>query len=77
PVLHASISGPSGIIDHRGDLQARTSLFEPTVLEGEVRTTRGRTPYVVAGEWAVGVAALLVGWAAWRARGRRPVDSAP
>lgn len=77
PVLHAGISGLTGIIDHRGDLRARTSLFEPTVLRGEVETTTGRTPYAAVGEWAVGLAAVLAGRAAWRARRRRTVNSAP
>jgi apolipoprotein N-acyltransferase len=77
PILHAAISGLSGIIDHRGDLRSRTSLFEPTVLRGEVETTSGRTPYVAVGEWAVGLAGILAGGAAWRARRRRTVNSAP
>jgi apolipoprotein N-acyltransferase len=75
PVLHAGISGESGIIDHRGDLRARTSLFDPTVLAGEVETTSGRTPYVVAGEWALALAAAVLAVAAWRALRSRPVDS--
>jgi apolipoprotein N-acyltransferase len=77
PILHAAISGLSGIIDHRGDLRSRTSLFEPTVLRGEVETTSGHTPYVAVGEWAVGLAGILAGGAAWRARRRRTVNSAP
>lgn len=77
PVLHAGISGLSGVIDHRGDLRAQTSLYEPTVLRGEVETTVGRTFYVLVGDWAVVLAAALFGWAALRRVMRRPVDSAP
>jgi apolipoprotein N-acyltransferase len=77
PVLHAGISGLSGIIDSRGDLLAGTSLFEPTVLTGEVNTTTGRTPYVAVGEWAVILAAVLVLGASGRALRRRTVNSAP
>ncbi len=76
PVLHAGISGLSGIIDHGGDLRAQTRLFEPTVLRGALDTTRGRTPYVLAGDWAVALAGALLGWAALRAFARRPIDSA-
>ena len=76
PVLHAGISGLSGIIDSRGDLLAGTSLFEPTVLTGEVNTTTGRTPYVAVGEWAVILAAVLVLGASGRALRRRTVNSA-
>ena len=77
PVLHAGISGLSGIVDHRGNLRSRTSLFEPTVLRGEVETTTGRTPYVALGEWAVVLAAVLAVGAAGRARRRRTVNSGP
>ncbi len=76
PLLHAGISGLSGIVDAEGGLRARTSLFEPTVLAGTVRTTTGRTPYVAVGEWAVAVAAVVVAGAAGRALRKRPIDSA-
>jgi apolipoprotein N-acyltransferase len=60
PVLHAGISGITGVIDAGGDLRARTSLFEPTVLEATVTATTGRTPYVAMGEWVLALAGTVV-----------------
>jgi apolipoprotein N-acyltransferase len=64
PVIHAGISGISALIDARGRVQRRTSVFDPTVLTGTVTTTTGRTPYVVLGDWILGVAVGLavVAW---------------
>lgn len=70
PVLHAGISGITGVIDASGRLRAKTSLFEPTVLLGEVTTTSGRTPYVALGEWALGLAATLLAGAGAQALAR-------
>jgi apolipoprotein N-acyltransferase len=60
PLLQAAISGISAVVDHRGRVRARTALFEPTVLVGEVTTYRGRTPYTVLGEWVAIASALLL-----------------
>jgi apolipoprotein N-acyltransferase len=60
PLLQAAISGISGIVDRSGRLQAETALFSPTVLEGEVTTTSGRTPYVALGPWVLLVAAAVM-----------------
>ncbi|HET9770754.1 MAG TPA: apolipoprotein N-acyltransferase [Acidimicrobiia bacterium] len=59
PLLQAAISGISAVVDHTGEVQSRTRLFDPTVLVGEVATYQGRTPYTKVGEWAVGVSGLL------------------
>lgn len=72
PLLQAAISGITAVVDHTGEVQSRTRLFEPTVLIGEVATFEGRTPYTKVGEWAVGGSALLVvGAVAVAARRRR------
>jgi apolipoprotein N-acyltransferase len=74
PLLQAAISGISALVDHTGRVQARTALFVPTVLVGEVATYRGRTPYTVLGDWIVAVSALLLAGGValgWR---RRPLD---
>jgi apolipoprotein N-acyltransferase len=60
PVVHAAISGMSAFIDGDGDVVSRTDLFEPTVLVETVAATTGRTPYVVLGEWVVGLSWLAV-----------------
>ena len=71
PLLQAAISGISALVDHTGAVRARTALFDPTVLVGEVATYRGRTPYSVAGDWAVAVSAVLVAGAAADSERRR------
>jgi apolipoprotein N-acyltransferase len=74
PLLQAAISGISALVDHTGRVQARTALFVPTVLVGEVATYRGRTPYTVLGDWIVAVSALLLAGGVavgWR---RRPLE---
>ena len=62
PVLHASISGVSAIIDAGGRVDDRTELFRNAVLTASVTTTTGRTIYVRFGEWVVlacGLALIL------------------
>src|SRR5207253_11347001 len=71
PLLQAAISGISAVVDHTGRVRARTKLFDPTVLIGEVATYRGRTPYTVLGDWAVAASAVLLAGAVAAGR-RRP-----
>ncbi len=60
PVLHASISGITGVIDASGRVRRTTSLFKNAVVIGRITTETGRTPYVRYGDWAVwGSAAAL------------------
>lgn len=51
PMLRATNTGMTAIIDARGDLQALASAFETTVLTGEVRAHIGSTPYSRLGNW--------------------------
>lgn len=71
PLLQAAISGITAVVDHTGRVREETSLFEPTVLVGEVDTYRGRTPYTVAGEWALLASVVLLVAAPVGARRRR------
>ncbi len=71
PLLQAAISGITAVVDHTGRVRGETRLFEPTVLVGEVDTYRGRTPYTVAGEWAMLGSAVLLAAALVAARRRR------
>jgi len=78
PLLQAAISGISAVVDHSGRVRARTSLFQLTVLIGEVDTYRGRTPYTVLGEWVVAASALLLAGVVAAGRWRRPTrDGGP
>lgn len=80
PVLHASISGITGVIDPDGDVSDTGELFVNKVTKGTVQATEGETPYVRLGDWvllAAGAALVLVAaWSVWWGR-RRPsaVDS--
>jgi apolipoprotein N-acyltransferase len=74
PLLQAAISGISAVVDHTGRVRARTGLFVPTVLVGEVATYRGRTPYTVLGDWVVIVSAVLLAGGVVAARRRRSLD---
>ena len=71
PLLQAAISGITAVVDHTGRVRDQTGLFEPTVLVGEVDTYRGRTPYTMAGEWALLVSAVLLAAALAGTRRRR------
>jgi apolipoprotein N-acyltransferase len=76
PLIQGAISGISAVVDHSGRVRARTRLFEPTVLLGEIATYRGRTPYTVMGEWVPVASAVLLAGALAVARRRRPTRDA-
>jgi apolipoprotein N-acyltransferase len=72
PVLHASISGITAVIDADGVVHQTTDLFRKAVVTGRVTTVTGETPYVRWGDW-VEWGSLLVtlgalGWAFGRRR---------
>lgn len=67
PVLHASISGITAVIEAGGEIRTTTDLFEPTVVQGTIETRSGQTLFVRLGEWillyalgAVATALVLV-----------------
>ncbi len=51
PVLHASISGITAVIDASGDIHQTTKLFESAIVTGRITTVRGETPFVRFGDW--------------------------
>ncbi len=62
PVLHASISGITGVIDPTGEVRDTSELFRNKVTTGTIATTTGETPYVRLGDWVLLVCGLgLVG----------------
>jgi apolipoprotein N-acyltransferase len=62
PVLQASLSGISGVIDADGNVRNTTGLFESAIVRDTIATTTGETLYVRYGDWVVLVSALaLVG----------------
>jgi apolipoprotein N-acyltransferase len=46
PMVRAANTGPSAIIDHRGQVVAGSPQFEPFILEGEIQPMVGATPFV-------------------------------
>ena len=72
PLLQAAISGITAVVDHTGRVRARTGLFDPTVLVGEVTTYRGHTPYTKTGEWVPAASLVVLAAALAAARRRRP-----
>jgi len=80
PVLHASISGITGVVDPDGDVHDTSDLFVNTVTTGTIATTRGETLFVRFGDWVpLGSALALVvaaGAAMWWPRSRRPGSGA-
>jgi len=78
PVLQASISGISAVIDADGDIISSTGLFRRPTLTGTLDATGGQTLYVRFGDWAVLASLLLIAVAGLRGvalRRRRSVDS--
>lgn len=53
PVLHASISGITGVIDADGTVHDTSELFENTIMTGTVSTVTGQTLYVRLGDWVL------------------------
>lgn len=62
-LAHAAVSGRSAVIDPEGRVLSRTDLFEPAILQPEIRFATGVTPYARMGDWviyATGLAAAAV-----------------
>ena len=60
PVLQASVSGISGVIDADGTVHDTTGLFEKAIVQGHITTMTGETPYVRFGDWIVLLSVLGV-----------------
>jgi apolipoprotein N-acyltransferase len=58
PVLQASVSGISAVIDPDGTVHDTTDLFRKAIVTTTITTTSGQTPYVRFGDWIVLVSAL-------------------
>jgi apolipoprotein N-acyltransferase len=80
PMLRATNTGATAVVDHRGVVTARLPPFTRGVLHAEVEGRTGRTPFArwaaaagLAPLWAAGALLLLPAWIAGgrRARGRR------
>ncbi|MEX1007492.1 MAG: apolipoprotein N-acyltransferase [Acidimicrobiia bacterium] len=76
PVLQASVSGISAVIEPDGTVHDTTDLFEQAIVRSTIPTTTGETPYVRFGDWivplsALGLVAVTVVAIVWSTRSRR------
>ncbi len=60
PLVQASVSGVSAIIDPDGTVHDRTELFEKAILDATITTTTGDTLYVRFGDWILALSCLVV-----------------
>lgn len=75
PMLRATNTGATAIIDHRGQVQGLLPRFTRGSLVGSFEGREGLTPYArwaaAFGLWPLwGLALVVVGWALWCARRR-------
>ena len=75
PMLRATNTGATAVIDHRGRVQAQLAPFTRSVLEATVQGRQGSTPFArwaaAAGLWPLAaLAALGLGAPAWRSARR-------
>ncbi len=71
PMLRAANTGPSAVIDHRGQVLARSPQFRVHVLSADVQPMQGATPYTVVGDWAAVVLAIVLLVTAWAGARRK------
>jgi len=60
PIIRATNTGISAIIDHKGDVIDSSGLFEAQIISGEVVGRVGSTPYAKIGERGVTSFALML-----------------
>ncbi len=66
PLLRATNTGISAIIDHRGRIQGQVPAFERGFFSGEIQPRAGQTPFARVGNYlAIGLAWVLLGLAAF------------
>jgi apolipoprotein N-acyltransferase len=69
PMLRATNTGATAVIDPKGRITAELRPFVPGTLSAQVQGYRGWTPYMLAGNKLIlAIALLALGWAWWRSR---------
>jgi apolipoprotein N-acyltransferase len=75
PMLRATNTGVTAIVDAHGDVVSRLPTFTEGVLSGVVQGRRGATPYVLTGNYPVVLLSLIfVGAGIWFSRRRDPAS---
>ena len=76
PLVRASNSGISAIIDPSGRITARTGLFTRTVMQGAITPTHGQTLFVRCGDWFAWLCVVVaIAYCVARSRCMCPPDS--
>lgn len=71
PMLRATNTGATAVIDGRGVIRASLPTFSTGALKAQVQGMQGQTPYIVLGNsLPVGLASLLLLWLWWIVRRR-------
>lgn len=60
PVLRATNTGVTQMIDHHGQVTAELPQFKSAILEAKFSPTQGRTPYFIWGSWPLILGVLFV-----------------
>ena len=59
-LLRATNTGISAIIDPQGRLSAQSAQFIDSVVTGEVKAMKGRTPFIIWGNWGIIIIMFLL-----------------
>jgi len=62
-ILHAGLSGISGVVDPKGDITQRTEQFEQAIVRADLPLVTATTPALVLAGWVGWAATALVGLA--------------
>jgi len=76
PMLRATNTGLTAIVDAKGRVQGSLASQAPNILLGQVQGMTGDTPFNRWGNAALVVLVLLAGLASWRQARRRQHDAA-
>ena len=69
PMLRATNTGATAVIDARGQVTHALPFFTEGALAATVQGRSGATPYMLTGNWLViALCVLALAWAGWRAR---------
>ena len=76
PLVRATNTGISALIDHDGRVLERTRQFEPATLTGTITPRRGITPFIRTGPWPALATSILLLLAGCRRLGSKFVPAA-
>lgn len=77
PLLRATNTGMTAIIDKKGRVQAQAPVFQEAVLQGTVQGRAGMTPYIRWGNLGFLLLSAVTLLSAWALRTLRPPNNTP